>query len=65
MSQKYLINVWEKQEQFLGKEFTLRNNSRKTILNKLLKFSALVFMVQIQFLDYHLASYRLGDSAVS
>lgn len=37
--QKCLINVCKNQEQFLGKELTLRNNNRKTILNKLLKFS--------------------------
>jgi len=31
MPQKYLINVSEKQEQFLGKELTLRRKSRKTM----------------------------------
>jgi len=39
MFQKCLINVFKNQEQFLGKEFTLMNNSRKVILNELLKFS--------------------------
>lgn len=63
--QKCLINVCKNQEQFLGKELTLRNNNRKTILNKLLKFSTWILMVQIHFLDYHLSSYRLGDSVLS
>lgn len=61
MFQKCLINVCENQEQFLGKTFTLRNNSRKTILNKLLKFS----WYKSNFLDYHLSSYGLGDSVLS
>lgn len=58
-------NAWstfaKKQEQSLGKQFTLRNNRRKAILSKLLKYSTWIFIIQIQFLDHYLSSYRLGD----
>lgn len=63
--QKCLINVCKNQEQILRKELTIGNSSRKKKLNKLLKFSTWIFMVLIQFLDYHLSSYRLSDSVLS
>lgn len=58
-----LDQLWKNQDQYLRKLFTLRNNRRKVILSKLLKFSTWIFIIQIQLLDHYLSSYRLGEWA--